>query len=176
MTLEQRVKDTIRDVADFPREGIVFKDLTTLLLDPDLTGDIIDWMAGIMDGSVDAVAAVESRGFWFGPAVAQRLGVPFIPLRKKGKLPGETDEIGYELEYGRATIEVHRGHIRPGWRVWVHDDLLATGGTAVAAAELIRKQDAHVAGFCFLTHLAFLRGEEALHDITPDLHLLAQFK
>lgn len=165
MTLEDRIKRAIRDVADFPKEGVVFKDLTPLLLDPALTEDITDAIIDAVSGEkIDAVCAVESRGFLYGMLLAHKLNVPFIPIQKKGKLPGETIEFTYDLEYGSATVEVHLDDIRAGWNVLVHDDLLATGGTAAAATELMKMRHARVAAFAFLLELQFLHGRKRLEQ------------
>lgn len=161
--LEQRLRDAIRDVPDFPRQGILFKDITPILLDHVLCSDTADALAdGVRQMKPDVVIGVESRGFFFGLMMAQRLGVPFVPVRKAGKLPYRTVSHEYELEYGIATVEMHVDAVTPGQRVLIHDDLLATGGTAAAAAELVKKQGGTVAGFSFLVALDFLSGEETL--------------
>ncbi len=171
MSLEQKLKDIIRDVQDFPKEGIVFKDLTTVLLDPQLTAEVIEALASSVKDKPDAIAAIESRGFWFGTLLAQKLQVPFIPLRKKGKLPGNTDLVEYDLEYGSAIIEIHKGHIKKDWKVMVHDDLLATGGTALAAAKLIEQQGAYVHSFNFLVNLTFLGAAKVFEQKYPEVPL-----
>ncbi len=161
--LEERVKTAIRDVHDFPKEGIVFKDITPVLEDAALSNDVVEFFADhYASQNIDAVIGVESRGFLFGMSIAMKLGVPFITVRKKGKLPYKTIEYSYDLEYGSATIEVHVDSIKPGMNVLIHDDLLATGGTAGAAAELVLKENGTVAGFAFLVGLSFLNGEEKL--------------
>lgn len=169
MSLEQDLKTIIRDVADFPKEGIVFKDLTTVLLHPELTRRTVEALANAIEEKPDAIAAIESRGFWFGTLLAQHLSVPFIPLRKKGKLPGATDQIHYDLEYGKASIEIHEGHVREGWKVMVHDDLLATGGTALAAAKLLERQGGSVHSFSFLVNLSFLGAEDIFKKEYPEV-------
>lgn len=171
MSLEEKLKRIIRDVQDFPKEGIVFKDLTTVLLDVELTREVIKAMAANVAQKPDAIAGIESRGFWFGTLLAQELEVPFIPFRKVGKLPGETDQVHYDLEYGKASIEVHKGHIQKDWKVLVHDDLLATGGTALAAAELIEKQGALVHSFSFLVSLSFLEADKHFKKAYPNTPL-----
>ena len=159
--LEERIKQAIRDVPDFPKPGILFKDITPILMDHKLSIDIAEAMATqVADWKVDAIVGVESRGFLFGMMTAQALRVPFIPVRKVGKLPYDTVSHKYELEYGTAEVEMHVDAIKPGWNVLIHDDLLATGGTACAAAELIAKQNGTVAGFAFLVTLDFLNGKE----------------
>lgn len=161
--LEQRLRQAIRDVPDFPKPGILFKDITPILLDHTLCADTADALAeGVRHLRPDVVIGVESRGFFFGLMMAQRLGVPFVPVRKAGKLPYRTVSHEYELEYGTATVEMHIDAVQPGQRVLIHDDLLATGGTAAAAAELVKRQGGTVAGFSFLVALDFLDGEKTL--------------
>jgi len=168
MTIQERVKATIRDVPDFPKPGILFKDITPILENPVLCREItLELTKAFHNMEIDAVVGVESRGFLFGMLLAQSLNVPFVPVRKAGKLPYETIQHSYTLEYGEATVEMHVGALKPEWNVLVHDDLLATGGTAVAAAELIMKQQAHVAGFSFLIELGFLKGRDSLLHYAP---------
>jgi adenine phosphoribosyltransferase len=163
MNLEDRLKGTIRDVPNFPKEGIMFKDISTIMLDPKLSNDVLNHLVDIYKNeNIDAIAGIESRGFLFGYPLAMRLGVPFILVRKEGKLPYKKISHSYDLEYGSATIEIHTDAIEKGQRVLVHDDLLATGGSANAAAALIEKCGGFVAGFNFLVSLDFLKGEEKL--------------
>lgn len=170
MSIAQRIEAAIRDVPDFPTPGIVFKDITPVLEDPVLCADIIEEFAQRIEGiPVDAIAGVESRGFLFGMPLAIRLGVPFITVRKKGKLPYKTVSYSYDLEYGKAEIEVHQDSIQKGWNVMIHDDLLATGGTAAATAELMRSQGADVSAFTFLVELSFLKGNERLAQYSDNL-------
>jgi len=170
MDITSRVATAIRDVADFPKPGILFKDITPVLEDPVLCADIIhEFAQRAKDMGIDAIAGVESRGFLFGMPLAIHMGLPFITIRKKGKLPYRTASYAYELEYGSAEIEVHEGSIKPGSRVMVHDDLLATGGTAAATAELIKSQGAEIAAFSFLVELAFLEGQKKLSPYTSDI-------
>ena len=165
MNIADKVKSKIRDVKDFPKPGIVFKDVTPLLSDPGLCIDITRELSSHWSHqSIDAVVGIESRGFLFGMLLAQNMEVPFVPVRKQGKLPWDTISHSYLLEYGEATVEIHTDSISPDWNVLVHDDLLATGGTARAAAELIKKLDASVAGFSFLVELEFLKGKTLLTD------------
>jgi adenine phosphoribosyltransferase len=134
MSIQERVKATVRDVPDFPKPGILFKDITPILEDPVLCREItIALSEAFRNTKIDAVVGVESRGFLFGMLIAQQLNVPFIPVRKAGKLPYNTIQHSYTLEYGTATVEMHVGALKPEWNVLVHDDLLATGGTAMAA-------------------------------------------
>jgi adenine phosphoribosyltransferase len=176
MTLQTRIKAAIRDVPDFPKEGILFKDVTTLLLHPELSNQVLDALAESYAGvALDAVAGIESRGFLFGNALALRLGKPFVMIRKAGKLPADTISHSYELEYGSATIEMHRDAVSPGQRVLIHDDLLATGGSAEAAARLISAAGADVAGFSFLVELGFLSGRSRLQALHPEIRSLAVY-
>lgn len=176
MNIEQQIKKAIRDVADFPKEGIVFKDITPLLADPGLSDRIGDaLLQRVQELKPDAIVAIESRGFLYGFLLANKLQIPFIPVRKKGKLPGETLEYTYDLEYGSSTVEIHARDIQPGWRVLVHDDLLATGGTAQAAAELIMMQGAHVAGFAFVVELSFLHGVKKIQSYSDAIVSLATY-
>jgi len=175
MTLQDRINDTLRDIPDYPKKGIIFKDLSTLLLDPKLTNDIVDDIVNSLPSKPDAIAAIESRGFWFGPLIANKLKIPFIPLRKKGKLPGETDSINYDLEYGNATIEVHKGHVKKGWKIMVHDDLLATGGTVIAASTLLKKQGAIIHSYTFVVNLNFLGGNDLINKFNTYNHSTINF-
>lgn len=168
--VQERIKTAIRDVPDFPKPGIMFKDITPLLHDPKLCSDIVDAFIAEFDGvKVDAIVGVESRGFMFGMMLAQRMGIPFVIARKKGKLPYKTHSYKYDLEYGTAEIEMHLDSLKPGDQVLVHDDLLATGGTAKAAAELVKMQGGEVAGFAFLIGLSFLNGEEKLTEYSENI-------
>jgi adenine phosphoribosyltransferase len=164
MSLLERVDKAIRTIPDFPEKGIMFKDITPILENAVLSTDIVDeLMRQWADIKIDAIAGVESRGFLFGFSLAMKLGVPFILIRKKGKLPAETISYKYDLEYGSAEIEVHVDSIEKGMNVLIHDDLLATGGTAAAAAELIKKSEGLISGFSFVVELEFLKGKEALN-------------
>lgn len=174
--IQDKIKERIRDVKDFPKEGILFKDITPILEDPKLCNDIIhEFVRVLSDVKLNAIVGVESRGFLFGMMLANQLGVPFIPVRKKGKLPYKTVSYKYDLEYGSAEVEMHIDTIKPNWRVLVHDDLLATGGTAVAAAELIKQQGASVAGFAFLVGLDFLNGNEKLKPYSENIVSLVTY-
>lgn len=177
MDLENRIKAAIRDIVDFPEKGIVFKDITPLLQDVALCSQMLDYLAAhYQNQGIGAVAAIESRGFMFGFPLALRLGVPFIPFRKKGKLPYDVVSYEYSLEYGTATIEAHTDAIQPNTRVLIHDDLLATGGTASASAELVKKLNGEVAGFSFLVELGFLNGREKLHQYSTDIANLVSYE
>ena len=159
----EKIRQALRDVPDFPRKGILFKDVTPVVADPDLLRESVALFADRhRGGRIDYVAAVESRGFIFGSAVACALGAGFVPVRKKGKLPWRTVEATYDLEYGTATIEMHEDAIPKGARVLLLDDLLATGGTAAATIGLIRRLGGTVVEADFLIELAFLHGREKL--------------
>jgi adenine phosphoribosyltransferase len=160
-----RLYDSIRDVPDFPEPGILFKDITPLLLNPELLGLAVSLMAEPVRGlDVDRVLGIESRGFIFGAPMAMELGAGLVLARKPGKLPWHTRRVEYALEYGSDAIEVHTDSIEPGQRVLVVDDLLATGGTASAAARIVSDSGAELVGLSFLVELAFLNGREKLPD------------
>jgi adenine phosphoribosyltransferase len=174
--IESTIKMTVRDVPDFPKPGIIFKDITPILKDAELCSDITKALAAQLEGiDIDVVAGIESRGFLFGMLLAQALKVPFVPIRKAGKLPFKTIQQKYELEYGNAVLELHEDALLAGQRVLIHDDLLATGGTVVAAAKLIRKLDADVAAFSFLIGLDFLGGKQRLQEFSPLSFTLASY-
>ena len=168
------LRGLIRDVPDFPKEGIVFKDITPLIGDPRGLVTALDLLAEpYREAGVTAVAGMESRGFIFGVAVAERLGVGFVPVRKPGKLPAETVAEEYELEYGTDRLEVHRDAAGQGDRVLIVDDLLATGGTAAATVRLIRSLGAAVVGAAFVIELGFLSGRDKLSGV--DVHSLITY-
>ena len=154
----------IRDIPDFPKPGIQFKDITTLLKDgPSFKAAIDGLLAQIGDRKVDAVVGMESRGFIFGAPVAYALGVGFVPVRKLGKLPADVVSVEYDLEYGSATLEMHKDAIAPGARVLIVDDLLATGGTVAGTIELVKQLRGEIVALAFLIELTFLKGRERLH-------------
>ena len=174
--IEEKIKNKIRSVKDFPKVGIDFKDITPLLEDPQLTREILnEFVNRVSRIQIDAVMGIESRGFFWGVLIAQELGVPFIPVRKKGKLPYKTVSYAYQLEYGSAEIEVHEDAIKPGSNILIHDDLLATGGTAAAASEIVKMQGAEVIGFSFLVILQFLNAEEKLKPYSENIIGLANY-
>tara|TARA_B110000908_G_C10096221_1_gene376415 strand:- start:72 stop:599 length:528 start_codon:yes stop_codon:yes gene_type:complete len=174
--ISQKLDAAIREVPNFPKAGINFKDITPLLLDTDLSSEIIEaFIEQLSATKIDAIVGVESRGFLFGFLLANKMGIPFIPIRKVGKLPGETLKYKYDLEYGSAEVEVHKSDIKQGWNVLVHDDLLATGGTACAASELVQKLGAKVAGFAFVITLEFLNGKEKLKQYSPNIISLKNY-
>ncbi|WCJ58311.1 adenine phosphoribosyltransferase [Fontisphaera persica] len=157
------IKAAIRNIPDFPQPGIQFKDITPVLASPRLLAGAIDLLAGHhAPGSIDAVVGIDARGFIFAAAAALKLGAGFVPVRKKGKLPYQTLEQSYALEYGTNTIAIHVDAVKPGARVILMDDLLATGGTAAAAAELLQKINAHIVEISFLIELSFLEGRRRL--------------
>lgn len=159
------LKAKIRDIKDFPTEGVLFKDITTLLKDGPAFRAVVDHLAGrYQRDQVDVVVGVESRGFIFAGALAHQLNCGFVPVRKLGKLPGKTIEVEYELEYGRDALAIHEDAIHAGQRVLAVDDLLATGGTMAATLRLIRQLGGHVVGVAFLIELAFLGGRDKLKD------------
>ena len=166
MDLDERtapLRAAIRDVPDFPRPGIVFKDITTLLKDPKLYGQTIDLLVELCGKRpCDKVVAIESRGFILGGVLAERLGAGFVPVRKKGKLPAGTRRHEYDLEYGTDTVEIHEDALVPGERALVVDDVMATGGTAQAAGRLVEALGASVSAFVFLVELTFLNGRRKL--------------
>lgn len=176
MSLESTLKSRIREVPDFPINGVLYKDISPIFLDPELIRQVTVELAEHWRGKgVTKVLGIESRGFLFGPAMAAELGAGFVIVRKEGKLPPETKSISYSLEYGNATIEIVKGSLGPEDKVVIHDDLLATGGTAAAAAKLTTGLDAEVAGFSFLINLAFLKGEDVLKEYHPDCHSLVNY-
>jgi adenine phosphoribosyltransferase len=164
----------IREIPDFPKPGILFYDITTLLKDPDAFKGAIDLLVDpYRDRRVDVVVGMESRGFIFSAPMAYILGVGFVPVRKLGKLPAETVSVEYALEYGTNTLEIHRDAITPGQRVLIVDDLLATGGTVSGTIDLVRRIGGEVVGLVFLVELRFLKGRERLRGY--DVHSIIQY-
>lgn len=158
-----RIKAKIRDIPDFPKPGIVFKDITPLVRDPaTLRLAVHQLLHPFLGQEITAVAGMEARGFIFGSLVAWELGVGFIPLRKPGKLPYDVHTVSYDLEYGSASLEIHRDALHPGDKILMVDDLLATGGTALASCQLVEKLGAHVVGCAFVVELDFLSGRRQL--------------
>ena len=170
--IARALADKIRDVPNFPREGILFKDITTLLQDRDAFREAVEMMAATYHGkAVDLVVGVESRGFIFGGALAYLLQAGFVPVRKEGKLPGQKLSESYALEYGSAVLEIHRDSIKPGQTVVIVDDLLATGGTARATGKLVQQLGGKVVGISFLIELKFLKGADSLTEYNVVSHL-----
>lgn len=168
-----RLRNKIRDIVDFPKTGIIFKDITPLIADPaTLRLSVHQLIHPFLGRNINAVAGMEARGFVFGSLVAWELGLPFIPLRKPGKLPYNVQSVSYDLEYGSATLEAHVDAFSPNDRVLVIDDLLATGGTAMASCELIEKLGAKVEACAFVVELDFLEGRERLgnYEVYSVLH------
>ena len=168
MTEEIDLKTYIRSIPDWPKEGILFRDITPLLADPAALKTATEALCADFHGmGIEYVAAVEARGFIFGAAVAEKLQAGFVPIRKKGKLPSKTESITYDLEYGTDTLQVHVDAVKNGAKVLMVDDLLATGGTMAAACKLIEKIGGHVAGIAFLIELSALGGRDKLTDYNP---------
>ena len=174
--LNQEIRSIIRDVPDFPKQGVVFKDITPVLKDSNLCIRIIEsFVKQLRQTKVDAVVGVESRGFLFGMMLANALDVPFIPIRKKGKLPYKVFTYEYNLEYGSAEIEIHADAIQKNWNVILHDDLLATGGTALAGAKLIEKLGGNIAAFAFIIELEYLNGSNFLKKYSNRIISLVKY-
>jgi len=159
------LRDYIRDIPDFPKPGIIFKDISPLLADGEAFSAAVSQLSVHLPRGTDAIVGIESRGFIFGAALAQLTGIGFVPVRKPGKLPYEVHKIEYELEYGFDALEIHRDAVSHGHKVVIVDDLLATGGTARATVDLVRKLGAEVTACLFVIELAFLEGGKALNDV-----------
>ena len=174
--IDKEIDSVLREIKDFPNKGINFKDITSLLLHPKLGTKILDSLVEkIKSTKLDAIVGVESRGFLFGYSLAMKLQIPFVPARKGGKLPGLVVQKKYSLEYGQAMLEIHKNDIKPDWNILIHDDLLATGGTAVAASELIKMLGANVAGYAFLISLKSLNGDKKLSKFSDNIISLANY-
>ena len=174
-TLIEKLEKTIQNIPDFPIEGIQFKDITPIFLDPKLYEEVIADLANFSRGKVDVVCGIESRGYLFGIAIAVALEVPFVLIRKKGKLPPPFVSEKYDLEYGTAEIEMKTDQLKPGQRVLIHDDLLATGGTTEAAAKLVEKQGAKATQFSFLIGLKDLNGEKKLEQFNAEVYSILNY-
>jgi len=171
------LKSFVRDVPDFPKPGIVFKDLTPIWKDPEAFRFMVEQLAQpFRDARVEIVAGIESRGLILGSALAYTLGTGLVPVRKEGKLPWKTVKASYSLEYGQATTELHADAIEPGGRVLIVDDLLATGGTAEAAVKLVRQLRGEVIGAAFLVELAFLKGRERIKPHGVEIFSLLSYE
>lgn len=173
--IHQKIKNAIREVPDFPTPGVNFKDITPIFENPALCQEIIQAFTQQLPQKPDAIIGIESRGFLFGFLLAYQLQVPFILARKAGKLPYKTVKAEYNLEYGSAAIEINENSIQPGQNILIHDDLLATGGTASAAAQLVAHHQAQVLAFTFLIELTFLKGKEKLLKYTPNIICLTNY-
>ena len=161
--MSEELKKYIRSIHDFPIKGVMFRDITTLLKEPDGINQTIEDLLKFAEGAeIDKIVGIESRGFIFGSLLAQRLGVGFIPARKPGKLPAETESQTYQLEYGEDSIEIHKDAINRGDKILIHDDLLATGGTAAATVKLVEKLGGEVVQLSFIIELTFLKGKDKL--------------
>ncbi len=174
--LEKEVKSAIREIQNFPKEGINFKDITTLLSNPVLNSRVLRAFEKNAE-SIDAeiIVGIDSRGFLYGNSIACNLKIPFAPVRKKGKLPYATLEEIYSLEYGESILEIHKDAIQKGQRVLIHDDLLATGGTALAAANLVQRLGGLLVGFSFVVNLSFLNGAEKLSQKSQNLFFITTY-
>lgn len=170
-----QLEKTIENIPDFPKKGIQFKDITPVFSNTELYHEVIKRMAEFSKGKIDVVCGIESRGFLFGISIATYLGVPFVLIRKKGKLPPPTVSESYDLEYGSAEIEIREGQIKKGQCVLIHDDLLATGGTTQAAGKMIQKIGADVAQFSFLITLDDLKGEEKLKQFNAEVYSVLHY-
>lgn len=175
MSLETKIKSSIRDVPNFPKPGIMFKDITPVLEDQQLCNEIVTGFIERIGPKPDVIVGIESRGFLFGFLLANKLNVPFVLVRKAGKLPYKTISHEYALEYGTSKIEMHADSIKKGSMVMIHDDLLATGGTSEAAAHLVKLQGATVCGFSFVVELGFLNGKQKLNIHSNNITCLAQY-
>ena len=176
MNIQEKVKLEIRDVVDFPIKGIVFKDITPIMMNPVLSKEVLEELKQqVKHLGITKIAGVESRGFLFGYPLAMELGLPFVMIRKKGKLPYHKVSHSYALEYGTAEIEMHVDAVEAGDRVLIHDDLLATGGSASAAGELIKSCGGEVTAFSFLVILDFLNGEEKLTNFSENILTLVRY-
>jgi len=174
--ISKKIKDIIRSVSDFPKKGIDFKDITPLLLNPKISDEIVnEFINKLSHINVDAIVGVESRGFLFGFLLANKMGIPFIPIRKAGKLPSKTIGVAYELEYGVSEIEIHIEDIQPGWNILIHDDLLATGGTALASCQLIEEANAKIAAFAFVVSLDFLNAKDKLIKYSKNIISIVEY-
>ncbi len=163
MSATDPLRSAVRDVADFPKPGILFKDITPILADAALFREAISRLSGVAgEQKIDKVVGIDARGFIFAAAVADRIGAGFVPVRKKGKLPWKTRQTAYALEYGESVVELHEDAVNPGEKILLVDDLLATGGTAAAAVKLLDELGADLIGIAFLIELTFLKGRERL--------------
>ncbi len=175
MTLTDKIKAVIKDVPDFPHKGILFKDISPVFLNQTLCNEIVETFVQSLTVKPDAIVGIESRGFLLGILLANKLNVPFVLVRKAGKLPAKTISKEYALEYGTAKIEIHEGVLQPGWKVLIHDDILATGGTAAAAAELVNETGAQLMGFTFMASIDVLNGRSKIETYTKNIQCLVHY-
>jgi adenine phosphoribosyltransferase len=164
--LARKARALVRDVPDYPEPGVVFRDITPVLADASVFPEVVEWMASPFVGAVDLVAGIEARGFILGAPVAHALGVGFVPIRKTGKLPGTTVTVAYDLEYGQATLEMQADALHSGQRLLIVDDVIATGGTISATADLIQRSGAEVVAVTALLSIGVLRGTERLQGLS----------
>ena len=175
--ISTKLDNAVRNIPDFPKPGILFKDITPILKDPKLCTAVIDEFVSRLEGiQIDVIAGIESRGFLFGLMLASRLQIPFVPIRKQGKLPFKTIQEPCELEYGSAILELHQDALLPGQRVLIHDDLLATGGTVGAATRLVQKLNGVVAGYAFVISLDFLNAKDKLRLVSENIITLVSYR
>lgn len=175
--IRTQLVNVIRDIPDFPKPGILFKDITPILKDAKLCTAVIDEFVKRLHGTqIDVIAGIESRGFLFGMMLANRLEIPFVPIRKQGKLPFKTIQEPCELEYGSAILELHEDALFEGQRVLIHDDLLATGGTVSAATRLVQKLKGTVAGYSFVISLDFLKAKDKLKLVSENIITLVSYE
>jgi adenine phosphoribosyltransferase len=176
MNITEKLKNEIRDVLNFPIEGIVFKDITPIMMNPNLSKEVIEELKIQVEKlGITKIAGIESRGFLFGYPLAMALGLPFVLIRKKGKLPYHKVSHAYSLEYGTAEIEMHSDAVEKGDKILIHDDLLATGGSAAAAGELVLSCGGEVAAFSFIVTLDFLNGEQKLSKFSNNILTLVRY-
>lgn len=175
LTLEENIRKAIKEVPDFPKPGILFRDVTSIFYNQTLCSAIANEFAQQQTEKPDAILGIESRGFLFGQMMANILNVPFVLVRKAGKLPGKTFQVEYQLEYGSAKIEIQQDALKPSWKVLIHDDLLATGGTAAASAELVKRAGAEVIAFNFVIGLDFLKGRDKLVTHSKNITCLVHY-
>ena len=170
------ILEHIREVKNFPKEGVDFKDITPILSNPEIYSNVLGFFVEFLKGKqIDAIVGIESRGFLFGMLLANTFSIPFVPVRKSGKLPAETISEEYELEYGTAKLEIHTDAIKKGWNVVIHDDLLATGGTAVASSKLVERLGGNILSFLFIVELSFLNGKSSLLDHSKSIKSLIKY-
>ncbi len=174
--LDREVKAIIREVDNFPKKGVKYKDITTLLSNPILNSKVLNALeVNAKSLNAEVIIGIDSRGFLYGNSIACNLKIPFVPVRKKGKLPFKTIEEVYSLEYGEGILEIHKDSIKKNQKVLIHDDLLATGGTALAAANLIEKLGGIVVGFSFVIYLSFLNGADKFSDKSENLFCITTY-
>jgi len=174
-TIEQALKYLITDIPDFPKKGILFKDISPIFLDANLCSKITDSFCSSLKEEPDIICAIESRGFFFGMLIANQLKKPLIMVRKKGKLPGEVVSVSYDLEYNKGVLEIQKNRIKKDAKVLIHDDVLATGGTAAATAKLIQQEGGKVTNFSFLMELEFFNGRNLLTAFSADILSLIKY-